>query len=360
MTRESIHIAVVQRFLPSRSRGGVGHFTHGLCNALTKRGHAVTVFSQDPAPEDALYEVVILSRTRSVAGYQSAPFTFPFQVARQDFSGFDVIHAQGDDHLVPKRSAPPIVRTMHGSALAEAIYNGWRLRSPKRFFMHLYFYGCELIADLRADAVVVVSEDTGRYYPRLHRVIPNGVDIERFSQQRGEKSKNPAILFVGELDSRKRGRLLLQVFRENVHPHIPNAELWLVCPENVEGDGVRWLGPVDPQKLARLYREAWVFCLPSSYEGFGRPYVEAMAAGTPVVATPNPGAEEVLDHGKYGLIVPEARLGEALCALLTREEMRQDYSKRGSDRATMYSWDHVAERYEKVYEAVLQREKGSA
>jgi glycosyltransferase involved in cell wall biosynthesis len=85
-----------------------------------------------------------------------------------------------------------------------------------------------------------------------------------------------------------------------------------------------------------------------------------MAAGTPVVATPNPGAEEVLDHGKYGFIVPEARLGEALCALLTREEMRQDYSKRGSDRATMYSWDRVAERYEKVHEAVLQREKGSA
>ena len=355
-----LRIAVIQRFLPSRSRGGVGHFSHGLCNALEKRGHAVTVFSQDPPATGALYNLVRLPAGQSAAGKRFDPLLFPFRVAKQDFSGYDVIHAQGDDHLIRRSTAPPIVRTMHGSALAEAVHNGWRLGSPKRFFMHLYFYGCELLADVRADAVVVVSEDTRRYYPRVHAVIPNGVDIERYARQEGEKTTHPTILFVGELDSRKRGRLLLQVVREQVRPLIPDVELWLVCPERVEADGVRWFGTVDAERLAGLYREAWVFCLPSSYEGFGRPYIEAMAAGTPVVATPNAGAIEVLENGRYGLVVPDEKLGEAVCSLLSGADLRHEYATRGSDRVKVYAWERVAEQYEHVFTTVRQKRTAHA
>jgi len=314
----------------------------------------VTVLSHDPAPENALYRVALVPTTSPIAGHQSAPFTFPFQVAKQDFSGFNVIHAQGDEQMISRRS-PPVVRTMHGSALAEAIHNGWRQCSPKRFFMHLYFYVAELVADLRADAVIAVSRDTSRYYPKVYGVIPNGVDLEHYSTLQGEKTTQPTILFVGELDSRKRGRLLLDSFRERVRRLLTDAELWLVCPEKVEGEGIRWLGNVNGEVLARLYREAWVFCLPSSYEGFGRPYIEAMAAGTPVVATPNAGAMEILDNGRFGLIVSEEHLGETLVKLLTDADLRERLSKSGLDRATVYSWERVAEQYEHVYENVLKR-----
>lgn len=349
-----LKIAVIQRFLPSRSRGGVGHFTHGFCNALAKRGHRVTVFSQDPAPDDARYGVVVLPAARFAGGSRLAPLTFAFQVARQDFTKFDVVHAQGEDQFIPRASLPPLVRTMHGSELAEAIYNGWRLGSPRRFLLHLYFYGCEKIAARRADAVVSVSSDTRRYYPESERVIPNGVEIESFAAN-GVKTPQPSVLFVGEMEGRKRGRLLLQVFRELVRACVADAELWLVCPEKVEGDGVRWFGPVDAETLARLYQQAWVFCLPSSYEGFGRPYVEAMAAGTLVVATENPGAREVLEEGRCGLIVPEERLGETLCRLLICPEMHWQYRARGLQRARSFAWDAVAEQYEDVYETVLRR-----
>ncbi len=354
MSRGPLRIAVIQRFLPSRSRGGVGYFTHGLCNALEKRGHTITVFSQDPTPSGALYRTVVLPPGRPAPGNPFAPFVFPFHVAKQDFSEYDLLHAQGDDHLIRRSLRPPLVRTLHGSAFMEAIHNGLRLRSVKRFLMHLYFYGCELVSDMRADVVVVVSRHTGRYYPRVHAVIPNGVDIDEFCDQRGEKSENPSILFVGELNSRKRGRFLLSVFRERVRPALPNVELWLVCPEMAEGDGIRWFGSVDPGKLARLYQEAWVFCLPSSYEGFGRPYIEAIAAGTPVVATRNPGADEVLENGVYGLMVPDAELGEALCALLSRADLRREYSERGSERAKAYTWEKVAGQYEDIYQRLLQ------
>ena len=76
----------------------------------------------------------------------------------------------------------------------------------------------------------------------------------------------------------------------------------MVCPQKIEESGIHTFEHVDSEKLSELYSAAWIFCLPSSYEGFGRPYVEAMAAGTPVVATPNPGAMEVLENGRFGLI----------------------------------------------------------
>lgn len=353
-----MRIAVIQRFLPGRSHGGVGHFTHGLCNALVQRGHSVSVFSQDPSPAGATYRVVTLPSPGGRIGRTMAPLGFPFQIAGVDFSGFDLIHAQGDDAWIPKGKNPPVVRTLHGSALAEAIHNGLRRLSLKRFLMHSYFYLCELIADLRAARVVADSESTRRYYPRVHAVIPNGVDLDRFCPNPEAKSRHPSILFVGQMRSRKRGDLLLKVVQQDLRPRLPSLELWLVCPEKVAAEGCHWLGPLDGADLVRLYQQAWVFCLPSSYEGFGRPYLEAMAAGTPVVATENPGASELLDRGRCGMLVPDASLAEALHTLLVRENLRAEYARKGLERAQRYSWSKVADQYERMYEAVLARQRG--
>jgi phosphatidyl-myo-inositol alpha-mannosyltransferase len=315
----------------------------------------VTVFSQDPAPDDASYSVVLLPSTRHLMGFQSAPLTFPFQIARCDFSQFDLIHAQGDDQWVRRSKSPAIVRTMHGASFEEAIHNGWRAHSVKRSLLHLYFYACEFVADLRADKVIAVSDGTRRYFPRVHEVIGNGVEIERFSACDAPKSAQPSVLFVGEIDSRKRGSLLLTAFRNVVRPQLPNAEAWFVSPDSVEAEGVKCFGAVSSERLVDLYRRAWVFCLPSSYEGFGRPYVEAMAAGTAVVATHNAGADEVLERGRYGLLVRDAELGDSLLSLLQDESRRRQMAVVGLERAQQYSWDRIAERYEAVYESVLKQ-----
>ncbi len=68
-------------------------------------------------------------------------------------------------------------------------------------------------------------------------------------------------------------------------------------------EGVTVLGRLSDDELADEYGRAWVFCLPSSYEGFGIPYAEAMTAGLPVVATPNVGARYVTDEGAVGSLV---------------------------------------------------------
>jgi glycosyltransferase involved in cell wall biosynthesis len=179
------------------------------------------------------------------------------------------------------------------------------------------------------------------------------VDVERYKQNPHQKAPQPTVLFVGEMNTRKRGRFLLEVFQNYLLPRLPNAKLWLVCPERIEAKGVEWFGFAREDLLIRLYQQAWVFCLPSSYEGFGRPYLEALAAGTPVVATANPGAREILGNGKYGSLVNGRELGNALYELLTHEGLRRKYSERGLERAKEFSWSRVAEQYERLYEEAI-------
>lgn len=344
-------IALIQRFLPGTSRGGVGHFTDGLARALTDRGHAVTVFSQDPAPADAPYRVVQVP----VRPGRLAPLLFPWRLRRLDLSRFDLVHAQGDDQWLPRRGRPPLVRTMHGTALAEAWHNGVLGRSFVRTVMHLWFFACEWMAAMRADVLVGVSADTLRYYPRDGRVIPNGIDVRALAPEAAmKKSVRPTVLFIGEVDSRKRGRLLIAAMAA-VRREIPDAELWLVGPPIDPPPGCRVWGTVDAGMLRCLLQQAWVMCLPSAYEGFGRPYIEAMAAGTAVVATPNPGARAVIEHGTSGLLTSDADLAATLIRLLQSAEERAHCIRGGTAAAARYDWPVVVQEYEAVYREVMTR-----
>lgn len=324
------------------------------------RGHDVTVFSQDPAPDGARYAV----HRVPVRDDKLSPLAFPWALRRCDFSRFDVIHAQGDEQWLARRAGPPVVRTMHGTALAEAWFNGVKAGSPKRFLLHLYFYAMECVADLRADRVVGVSAGTGRFYPRMHAVIPNGIDVARFAAAASgaTKSSAPSIVFIGELESRKRGRFLVNVFARSVRPRVPSAELWLVSPDQAgptELPGVVPCGTPDDAALAARLASAWVMCLPSAYEGFGRPYAEAMAAGTVAAATPNPGANDVLDDGRAGVIADDQSLGDALVRLLTDADERERFIAIGRARVEAYSWSRVAAAYEEMYAQARQTRRSA-
>ena len=107
-----------------------------------------------------------------------------------------------------------------------------------------------------------------------------------------------------------------------------------------------------------MYRRAWVFCLASSYEGFGVPYIEAMASGTPVVATPNVGACEVLGDGKFGVIVEPAKLGAALLRLLCDSDERERLRRVGLERARDFDWNRIAGQYERIYADVTEERAG--
>ena len=148
------------------------------------------------------------------------------------------------------------------------------------------------------------------------------------------------------LDSRKRGRELLREFSNVVRARVPNAELWIVRDSQpIEVPGVKVFGQVSQALLVELFQSAWCFCLPSSYEGFGVPYIEAMACGTPVVTTPNPGGLEVTDNGKFGVVSDLDNIGEELVMLLESRERRHELAEDALAYVQRFDINKIAQNY---------------
>jgi len=344
-------IAFISLYLPSHLRGGVPVQAHLLANALVSRGHAIDVHTLYDPPEDAQYHVVktVLPRPleRLNGRFNAAGIhLFPFFLSRRDWSGYDVIHAHGDSHFI-RPGRVPVVRTLHSAGIhlgAMALRVGaWR-----SFLSHASVYPFEVLAAQRADRVVFVGSGLRRFFARGGEVIPNAVDLAAFRPE-AARSPHPSILFVaGSMRGTKRGALLVEAF-ERVRARCLTAELWMVCPERVEGHGIVSYGSLDHRTLPSLYRRAWVFCLPSSYDSFGIPYVEAMASGAVVVATPNDGAREILGASEHGLLCQPPDLAATLLRVLEDQDLREEYRRRGLARAQAFSLEQVVSRYESIY-----------
>jgi glycosyltransferase involved in cell wall biosynthesis len=91
-----------------------------------------------------------------------------------------------------------------------------------------------------------------------------------------------------------------------------------------------------------------VYASPSIYEGFGLPYAEALACGTPIVATSNPGSREVLDGGRFGVLAGDVEFGPRMCRLLADAGERDRLARAGLTRASVYDIARAAEQYEQV------------
>ncbi|MEI6713122.1 MAG: glycosyltransferase family 4 protein [Verrucomicrobiota bacterium] len=334
-----MRIAITSLYLPSGSKIGVGYQVHYFANQMVARGHSVTVFSQSGPSPDSKYDVEVIAPKGAWR-----TFRFAWDLRYVNFREFDILHAHGDDWFLWGKRRPRHIHTYHGSCLAEFLHE----KRPKLKARMLALAGCETASTALCDEPVAVSANTCRFLPRVKRVIPNGLDLDVFTPG-AKKSEVPAILFVGTLWGRKRGDFLIREFQREVLPKAPDAKLWMVCDDKVDGPGVMWFGRVCLPLLAELYRRAWVFCLPSSYEGFGIPYIEAMASGTAVVASPNLGAKEVTACGRYGLLSEDDGLGKALLHVIENGALRHTLEDRGIKRACEFSWESVCGQYERLY-----------
>jgi glycosyltransferase involved in cell wall biosynthesis len=204
----------------------------------------------------------------------------------------------------------------------------------------------------RASRVLTVSERTKSDLVRLYGiphekivVTPNGVDA-RFVP--GGEPGGYA-LFVGAIQARKDPLAALDAATQ------AGLELVVVGPEKdprlaraLRDRGADLRGYVGDDELARLYREASVLVFPSRFEGFGLPVIEAMASGTPVVATEDAAVREVA--GDAALYADRAGLGDAVRQAL---DERPRLAAAGLERARLFSWAATAERTLAVYREVL-------
>ncbi len=217
-----------------------------------------------------------------------------------------------------------------------------------------------------------------RYFPGEYEIIPNGIEFDHFAEPLPPPPSldddRPTILFVGRQEKRKGLAYLLEAF-VHVKKRMPEVRLVIVGPDGgmrqghmrfVSEKGLRdviFTDFVSYQDLPRYYQRADVFCAPNlGNESFGLILMEAMAAGTPVVASSIKAFAALVDDGEDGLLVPprdDEALAAALLELLGNPERREVMAGRGQLKAQAYDWGIVARQTLAYYERVAE-EKGKA
>lgn len=269
---KQLRIAVIafELITANQRTGGVSHYNHRLCTNLSRMGHEVTAITMNTSIEGNNYHIYSLFKNKNLNNRFIRFYWAPIMGRKIDFSGYDLIISSGDDWAMLRRDKT-WVRIMHGSAFREVQHNQRLLRKMNLSLLYLF----ELISFKQSSVTLFNSRDTEKLYKsrQQDKVVYLPVDNQIFHP--GEKEKAPTILFVGALDNRKRGRLLRDIFVSSIKKRVPNAKLWMVCNPDEPIDGVTYFKHLSSAELADLYRQAHVYCMPSTYEGFGLPYLEA-------------------------------------------------------------------------------------
>ena len=208
-----------------------------------------------------------------------------------------------------------------------------------------------------------------KYVPGEYTVIPNGVSLERFrpdvepfEEYRDGKIN---IVFVGRMEKRKGLHYLLRAYnrlrkeKDNVRLIVVGSGKALrkayetyVRKENVPD--VVFVGEVSFNDLPRWYKTADIFCSPATgEESFGMVLLEAMAVGTPIVASANEGYSTVVTDGKEGIMVTPRSVEEleaALRKLAEDEDLRHEMGRNGLESAKKYDWPEVAKKVLAYYD----------
>jgi glycosyltransferase involved in cell wall biosynthesis len=249
-------------------------------------------------------------------------------------------------HALPLSCPCPAVVTVHDLSF-ERDPSVMRLRHRAIFRVVVPY------AVRRAARVLTVSERTKRDLVELYGVDPariavtlHGVD-PAFSP--GESHGDSYLLFVGAVQRRKNPLAAAEAAAELGMRLVvvgPSRDPALVHALERRGADVR--GYVSKQALVELYRGAAALVLPSRYEGFGLPVVEAMASGTPVVAAPDEALKEVADDA--AVFVEPGKLADGVRQALAD---RDALVAAGLRRAAEFSWEEAARRTLRVYREVL-------
>jgi glycosyltransferase involved in cell wall biosynthesis len=308
--------------------------------------------------------------------------TMPMMVGLIDAlaeSGADVIHAHSHRYghvlqaaTVADRLDVPLVVSLH--------YHPANRNEPplKRGLLRLQDVGFGMTAYRTARALVVQTGLEGRlaaeFAPsRKLRVIPPGIDLAAWGHPDDDRTDGldlpeEYLLFVGRIAPNKGLPQLVDALAaldaKSSRPLVLMGRDWGERPSleararaRGVGDRVRFLGHVEDPALYRgVIRRASALVLPSEWEAFGLVLLEAMAAGTPVVATAVGGVSEVLDDGRAGRLVAygdPAALGSALRALVEDPDTTRRMVRAASDRVRSYDWSETVARHQALYREVV-------
>jgi phosphatidylinositol alpha-mannosyltransferase len=349
--------------------GGVQSHVLQLAEVMRARGNHVSVLAPS-SPHVKLPDYV-------VSGGKAVPIPYNGSVARLRFGpathrkvrrwlvqgDFDVLHlhepnAPSLSMLALMIAEGPIVATFHTSttkSLTLSVFQG--ILRP----WHEKIVGRIAVSDLaRRWQMEALGSDAVE--------IPNGVDVASFaSAQRLDGYPRPgkSVLFLGRFDEARKGMSVLLRALPTLVTKFPDIEILIVGRGDEDklreeaatlAPHLRFLGQADDAEKASAMRSADVYCAPhTGGESFGIVLVEAMAAGTAVVASDLDAFRRVLLDGKAGRLVPvddADELAAGLIQVLENDVLRERYVEAAAEAVRRYDWAVVARQIMRVYETV--------
>ncbi len=233
-----------------------------------------------------------------------------------------------------------------------------------------------------ASAVIACSEHERAIWSHMgieSETIPLWVDVPFITALRGEcypqEFSRPVILFVGQFKYRKGFDVLARAmpFVLEQFPHatflfvghspIHRRDLEAIAQEQGTTEHLKIIERVSEEDKVRLYNSADVSVLPTRYEGFGLPPLEAMASGCPVIASDIPVVDEVVEQEYNGLLVPRDEpqlLASAIARMLKDEALRIRLIQNGFDTLQRFSEQDLVARIEAVYARVMRAPQAAA
>jgi glycosyltransferase involved in cell wall biosynthesis len=332
--------------IPPPGYGGIEFVLALLCDALVARGHDVELFCA-PGSRSAAKVHPLLDRPHPEAIERSL---FEADHVGRAFAAIDAAAAAGEpfelihDHCgyttlaMADRQALPVVHTVHGPFDEDT--------TP--------FY------DIHGGkgGLVCISRSQRSFAPEganVVSVVHNPIDVDAWPVGR---EKEEWLLWVGRIVPEKGPHRAIRVARKAGRPLVlagnvqPKHERFFATEiePQIDGTTVRYVGEVGGARKQQLFAQAFAFLMPIRWpEPFGMVMVEALAAGTPVLAFDQGAAPEIIEHGVNGFLVHD------------EDEMAAHVDKAGAidpltcrESAKRFHPHHVAARYEEVYDLAVE------
>lgn len=387
----------------SELKGGIETYTSNMANYISSKGHSVSVVTSSFGTEkmalsDEITTLFVKGGDDIFRGSWILEKFIPifnlnysFKVAQilsrlYCTNSIDIVEspewfAEGLIYSINKKT--PLVVRLHGCRAVPNVYI--YQNTPLTFYNKVFFAEMRYLLN-RANVITSVSNHyadiISRYWGISRnkiRTIYNGIDLNIFNAEPSPQIEQlkPYVLYVGRIDSFKGVDVLCNaipfvlkeypelIFKfighDTIHPQhkISYKEYLLQTILKDIRMNVQFLDPIDNRELPNFYRNALISVFPSMCESFGIVLIEAMACGSPVIASQSGAFPEIVNNNQDGILFPKGdakRLAGQIIHLLKDDSARQSFRNNGINKVkNNFSLNKVADETLDVYDRVLRR-----
>ena len=374
---------------------GVGLHATNLTKALIKEGHTITLLlPEDQAPQLSLPNLTVVTVkkprfSQSQARWLSLSFSFNAALRKLEAQDrFDLIHfTDARESFFCAPNAPMIghVNDTYSAELKTPL--DYRKNYPDWLMRWLYYSAVHFLESRKLQRLKLIvanshftAETIAKAYPKIASKVRHcykSVDIARYQQVRETREaappdpNQPVILFVGSNMYRKGVPDLIKAATGVIKKH-PKAKFVIVgndksiellkrlCSALRVDQNFEFAGWRSQEDLLGYYQQATVFAMPSLTEALGVAFLEAMAAGVPVIGTDVGGIPEIIQHGFNGLLVPVKSplfITEAINQLLADDSLRKRLAKNACITLSKFDVSSMMECTLKLYREFVEKQK---